>query len=330
MPRRQVATGPGQDELVDRLVRTRLVTSDDGVVEIAHEALARAWPRLRGWLEDDVEGQRILHHLSATADTWDSLDRPPSELYRGIRLAQALEWRDRPHPELNTAERDFLDASAALAEAEERAAAEQARRQARLIRRLRIVLVGACVLLLVAVAAGGFAAYQQNQAEDNAEAAVAAETAADARAAGARALVAENIDDSLLQAVAGARLDESSATRANLQGAIDRRPELVRSVPYERSRHHRTRRVNSAGSRVAVFDHEGAVTLYDAVSWDLLAEFIPQEVPERAGTCRADGVLPRRRHAGRRHAAAPDEAGARVGRRGPRGDRRTAAGTHHG
>ena len=77
-------------------MRTRLVTSDDGVVEIAHEALARAWPRLRGWLEDDVEGQRILHHLSATADSWDSLGRPPSELYRGIRLAQALEWRDGP------------------------------------------------------------------------------------------------------------------------------------------------------------------------------------------------------------------------------------------
>jgi len=48
LPRRQVVTHPAQDELVDRLVRSRLVTSDDGIVEIAHEALARAWPRLRG------------------------------------------------------------------------------------------------------------------------------------------------------------------------------------------------------------------------------------------------------------------------------------------
>ena len=95
VPRRQVVTDPDQDELVDRLVRIRLVTSDDGVVEIAHEALARAWPRLRGWLDDDVEGQRILHHLSAAADTWDSLGRPTSELYRGVRLAQAPEWQDR-------------------------------------------------------------------------------------------------------------------------------------------------------------------------------------------------------------------------------------------
>ena len=69
------------------------MTSDDGVVEIAHEALARAWPRLRGWLDDDVEGQRILHHLTGAADAWDALGRPDSELYRGVRLAQALEWQ---------------------------------------------------------------------------------------------------------------------------------------------------------------------------------------------------------------------------------------------
>ena len=110
VPRRQLASDPDHDELVERLVAARLVTSDDGVLEITHEALARAWPRLRGWLDDDLEGQRILHHLSASADTWDNLGRPDSELYRGVRLARALEWqaqhrvrRSRP------TERDFLD-----------------------------------------------------------------------------------------------------------------------------------------------------------------------------------------------------------------------------
>ena len=77
------------------LVGARLVTSDDGVLEITHEALARAWPRLRGWLDDDVEGQRIRHHLSAAADAWDALGRPDSELYRGVRLARALDWQRR-------------------------------------------------------------------------------------------------------------------------------------------------------------------------------------------------------------------------------------------
>ena len=44
------------------LVRARLVTADDDSVELAHEALARAWPRLRSWLDEDAAGQRILRH----------------------------------------------------------------------------------------------------------------------------------------------------------------------------------------------------------------------------------------------------------------------------
>ena len=89
MPRRLVVADPAHERLIDLLVAARLVTSDDGVVELAHEALARAWPRLQGWLDDDVEGQRILRHLSLAADTWDTMGRPDSELYRGARLAQA-------------------------------------------------------------------------------------------------------------------------------------------------------------------------------------------------------------------------------------------------
>ena len=64
VPRRLLSGDPAHEHLIDLLVASRLVTSDAGIVEIAHEALARAWPRLRAWLDDDVEGQRILHHLS--------------------------------------------------------------------------------------------------------------------------------------------------------------------------------------------------------------------------------------------------------------------------
>ena len=34
---------------------SRLLTVDDGAVEVAHEALLREWPRLRSWLEEDAE-----------------------------------------------------------------------------------------------------------------------------------------------------------------------------------------------------------------------------------------------------------------------------------
>ena len=126
VPRRLVATDPEHEQLIDLLVASRLVTSDDGVVEIAHEALARAWPRLRGWLDDDVDGQRILHHLTGAADAWDSLGRPDSELYRGARLPGAR-VADGPRPDLTPVERDFLEAGRQLARAGGAGRAERAR-----------------------------------------------------------------------------------------------------------------------------------------------------------------------------------------------------------
>ena len=93
--RRLLASDPQHNELIELLVGARLVTSDDGVVELAHEALARAWPRLRGWLDDDSEGQRIRRHLTGAADAWDALGRPDTGSSRGVRLRQTLEWRER-------------------------------------------------------------------------------------------------------------------------------------------------------------------------------------------------------------------------------------------
>ena len=137
VPRRTVATDVEHERIVELLVRARLVTSDNDTVELAHESLARAWPRLRTWLDDDVEGQRILRHLSLTADAWDGMGRPDSELYRGVRLAQALEWQHRADPDLTPAERAFLDTSAERERAEAATAEQRLRQQTRQNRRLR-------------------------------------------------------------------------------------------------------------------------------------------------------------------------------------------------
>ena len=48
--------------------RARLVTTDQTSYELAHEALARAWPRLRSWLDESVEEQQLVRHLAASAD----------------------------------------------------------------------------------------------------------------------------------------------------------------------------------------------------------------------------------------------------------------------
>lgn len=231
VPRRQVATDEERDRLIEMLVAARLVTSDDGVLELTHEALARAWPRLRGWLDDDIEGQRMLHHLAAAADAWDSLGRPDSELYRGVRLARIRAWQDTTSSRLTDTESDFLAASQSQAEKEERSARDQARAQARLIRRLRGVLTGAVVLLVLALAAGGMAAFQSKRAGDNATAAGAAARSAMARGAATRAGTSEAIDTALLLGVAAARIDPSPETLSGLTSALARYPALVRSSP---------------------------------------------------------------------------------------------------
>lgn len=163
VPRRQIATDPSHNRMIESLVDARLVTSDDDVIEIAHESLARAWPRLRAWLDDDVEGQRILRHLSVAADTWLAMDRPDSELYRGVRLSKAIEWRESVEPHLTPTEQEFLDASVQFADAEQEAEEKQRRREMRLRRRAqRLLGVAAVLLVTTSLAAYGFV--QRNEA----------------------------------------------------------------------------------------------------------------------------------------------------------------------
>ncbi len=132
------------------LVRARLLTLNEGTVEIAHESLVRAWPRLRSWLDDDAAGVRILRHLTTAADGWDTLGRPDGELYRGARLDVALEWRAHARPDLTAIERDFLDAA-------QRSRQVSAALDARRVRRLRAALGTAVAVLMVAVVAASLA-----------------------------------------------------------------------------------------------------------------------------------------------------------------------------
>jgi Novel STAND NTPase 1 len=183
VPRRTLATDAERENLIEALVAARLLTSDDGVVELAHEALARAWPRLRAWLDDDVEGQRILRHLAGAADAWDTMGRPDSELYRGLRLRQAVEWRLRTDLAPNAVEHAFLHAGEALATAQRQDAEERARRQVGINRRRRVLLAGVGLLLAASVATGVLAWRQAERADS---AAVAADARRVATLAGHR------------------------------------------------------------------------------------------------------------------------------------------------
>jgi len=219
-PRRSLPTDDEHEMLIERLVRARLVSSDGDTVEIAHESLAVAWPRLQSWLDDDVEGLRVMRHLSVSAASWDELGRPDSELYRGVRQSSAEQWRNTRDPVLTPAEREFLDASAALAETTARATEQQVRRERRTNRRLRAGLAAVAAVSVVALVAGFLAVTAADRAERQS-------VSADARLLGSEALRNTDIDRALLLAVAATKLDDTPDTRSNLTSVLDRAPQLI-------------------------------------------------------------------------------------------------------
>ena len=96
-------------DVLDALAAARLVTVDGTSAEMAHEALIREWPALRSWLDADRDGLRLHRQVTEAAAAWDELGREPAELYRGPRLAAAIDWRDGG-PQLVRLEAEFLDA----------------------------------------------------------------------------------------------------------------------------------------------------------------------------------------------------------------------------
>lgn len=160
--------------VLDELAEARLVVLGDGTVEVAHEALIRAWPRLHRWLTDDRAGLLAHRRLTDAAHTWASLRRDPGALLRGVQLAAARGLAEERPGELNDLESAYLRASEALAEAEQ----QGARRQARLLKRL---VAGMAVLLVLALLGGGIAVRQRQDARRQQLAALAEEVSVRAR-----------------------------------------------------------------------------------------------------------------------------------------------------
>jgi WD40 repeat protein/class 3 adenylate cyclase len=199
--------------LLDRLAEARLVTLGETTAEVAHEVLIREWPTLRAWLEEDRAGIRLHRELDDAARRWEAGGREPGDLYRGTRLAAAVEWAQSHAGALNAAERGFLDAGVTESERERRS-------QLRANRRLRVLLAGVGLLLVAAVIAGVLALREGDQARHAAR-------VAGARSLGAQALIDDRIERSLLLAQAGRELDDSVATRGYLLSALVRSPAAV-------------------------------------------------------------------------------------------------------
>ena len=98
-------------DVLKALADARLITTGENSAEVAHEALIREWPTLRGWLEENRDGLRMHRQLTDAAQEWRLSGGEADLLYRGARLAQAREWATQHAEEMNAQEQEFLAAS---------------------------------------------------------------------------------------------------------------------------------------------------------------------------------------------------------------------------
>ncbi|UJW29916.1 hypothetical protein L3Q67_32475 [Saccharothrix sp. AJ9571] len=135
--------------VLEVLARSRLVTLDSKTVEITHEALLRAWPRLCEWIDHDREGNLVRQRIESDARSWDGQGRDASSLYRGARLESSVQWTESV--ELTRTARDFLAVSA--------------KHWRRNTWRARAAVAVVCVFALIAATAAVVAFNQRNDAE---------------------------------------------------------------------------------------------------------------------------------------------------------------------
>jgi WD40 repeat protein len=283
VPRSKVAADDEHQLLVEQLVNARLVSIDGDTVQIAHEALVGSWPRLRGWLDDDVDGQRLFRHLAGAADAWEVMGRPDSELYRGARLARTDEWRVRADPDLNDVETAFLDASSALAASEVRTAAMQVAQQKATNRRLRGALTGVGVLLVLSVVAGVLALRSADRASQERDLAAsernrAAQAAdlAEARRVSAQGALHEDLATALLLTVQSVRRDDSAEAWENLgavltrAGGLSGRRDIAATDARPGTAWMSSFTASTDGSLVAGCVLSGGVRLLDATGLDVM------------------------------------------------------------
>jgi serine/threonine protein kinase/WD40 repeat protein len=136
------------EEVLRELIDARLVTSYEVEVkegeashhrvEVVHESLLAAWPRLVRWQAQDEEGALLRDQLRQAAHLWEEKGRSPDVLWSGTAFREFELWRERYPGQLTVLEEDFA-----------RSMTERARRR----KRVRRLVTGSVVAVAVVVAA---------------------------------------------------------------------------------------------------------------------------------------------------------------------------------
>ena len=224
------------EAVVEAFGRARLLRFDhegrtrEPTVEITHEALFRAWPRLAGWITDGIEDVRLLRHLTVAAAEWDSGGREDAELYRGSRLDTATEFARSGRADLSSTELAFLAAS------RRRRVADQASVR-RTVRRLRVLTSGLAIGLVVTLLAGAYA-WSASRRESEArqrEQATARSAQVDELAFAASGELAEDPERASLLAAHAYSMEPDLESQAALLDVLGVEPRIlsIRPTPFD-------------------------------------------------------------------------------------------------
>ncbi len=103
-------------ELARKLADARLVVTDrdaagQETVEVVHEALVRAWERLRSWINKDRELLLWRQRLRTALTEWQRTGHDEGALLRGIPLIEAEHWLSERPNDLISAEQEYIHSS---------------------------------------------------------------------------------------------------------------------------------------------------------------------------------------------------------------------------
>jgi WD40 repeat protein len=131
---------------------------EEETLELSHEALIEAWPRLQDWLTTDRDDLRFQRRLEEAARLWDDAQRPEGRLWRPPDLNLLERFRESRDADLTPRQLAFAEACRKA----ERSRTDKEQRTQALLRGGLVALSGLTVL---ALGSGGLAWHQLRQAQ---------------------------------------------------------------------------------------------------------------------------------------------------------------------
>ena len=261
----QLLADPNANSVIEKLIAARLLTATeaegrDDSIELVHEALLVAWPRLATWRSEDAEGSRMRDQVRAAARQWIERGNPGGLLWRGDTLAELAVWRRRYLGNLTDADEAFIRASVA----------EAARG-----RRIRQSVIG--VVLVLMVVAVGILIWANRRTDTERALAVDARSLAERRALDAKAALATQYEEqgrlALLQGAVSQALVYLSAAYASdaddpalhfLLAQATHPHESLRAILLGHSGGIKMARYSPDGETIVTASVDGSARLWDA------------------------------------------------------------------